>query len=1024
MKLKTIFLITSGFMTLVSCAKERSINPVADANENRFAKSTLTAPGTWLSKATIVNTSSIGGLGFVGLQSETVAGQFNFTKDKLKFVRAFSDESNDSTLPDALNSWDITHSEYRLAESSGVVSNSQEENNHLSWKNKRFFKVDFSKAAIPAFDMASSCWSEVSKELVDESQEITASRISYEVDATYEFNGACAISSVRRFATGQNTHTIRYRVSYIPHTKNENYKPFLYEGENDPVMKRYGYFNSVVESRNPESNRVENKFLMNKWSEGKHTIYFAQDFPEDFKWVYADPNFGVIARTNKIFKDSGINVEFEVKDAPANVKFGDLGYSFFKFVQEDSAASPLGYGPSDNDPLTGEIIGSNSIIWTSSLKFYIDLIKESVRAEDERLNPDSGSSLYAKMQERLNSISKDQVWTDTAETLKFDSKSNGFNSSAGEAFQFLLPDYTFGSFSLYSFGRESLERELRQVEQISEKVAKNSSFIAPESLSKINETLKNTYDFKKLNSEEAQYGFKIYRADTVHRAEEKLVGADKALVRGYSEDQIIDNTLYRVAIHEFGHNLNLRHNFYGSVDGKNFDKNVPAINRLGAEVKDENGEVVMTDTNSASVMDYQSLLGELKEIWNWGAYDRAAITFAYSSGSIDLGAKNNTQYLYCTDEHRSLNAMCNTWDSGTTPTEVVMSLIESYDNSYAYTNYRFGRAYWNTVGYESRALDTMLSLRKFLSFRNQTFGFDMKTLLSEKNINYSADVVQDAIHKDMNKANIIVASFYDAVIRQADAERPWANTYDSWSNALKRQGIASDKIYATLFLLGDIGIEYRPGTTASPYSYVGLIGAYTDANNRDVMEEILTANLTVQPAMEQGFITFGRSLYAETVNNYLYNDQGAWYANIKLECASKDSFQNIFGYSPDAFPKISADGNFFGINGDIIAVERGLDGLDTRRIRSEIFDSQVISNLIAPDASNNNWFQQNAQIGVVEYAGNYLYASSSANKYAFDILKSVHDSPEYSKPSNAQYAFEFYKALRSAKGLVFNGTCE
>ena len=43
------------------------------------------------------------------------------------------------------------------------------------------------------------------------------------------------------------------------------------------------------------------------------------------------------------------------------------------------------------------------------------------------------------------------------------------------------------------------------------------------------------------------------------------------LVKNVSDEQIINDILYRVAIHELGHNLNLRHNFYGSVDAKTPD---------------------------------------------------------------------------------------------------------------------------------------------------------------------------------------------------------------------------------------------------------------------------------------------------------------------------------------------------------------------------------------------------------------------------------------------------------------------
>ena len=50
---------------------------------------------------------------------------------------------------------------------------------------------------------------------------------------------------------------------------------------------------------------------------------------------------------------------------------------------------------------------------------------------------------------------------------------------------------------------------------------------------------------------------------------EAAAQAGEALIEGKTPQEIINTILYRVAIHEFGHNLGLRHNFYGSVDAGN-----------------------------------------------------------------------------------------------------------------------------------------------------------------------------------------------------------------------------------------------------------------------------------------------------------------------------------------------------------------------------------------------------------------------------------------------------------------------
>ncbi len=161
-----------------------------------------------------------------------------------------------------------------------------------------------------------------------------------------------------------------------------------------------------------------------------------------------------------------------------------------------------------------------------------------------------------------------------------------------------------------------------------------------------------------------------------------MASAQGALLSGKDLQEILNTILYRVAIHEFGHNLGLRHNFYGSVDAKNFRQHAEAHHQ-----------------STASVMDYQDLTDEMDEVWDWEAYDEAALTYAYSNGEIDLGKKNKTTFLYCTDEHRLMNAMCAAWDRGTTPSEVALSIIKRYEALYYVRNYRFDRPFWYTGGY-------------------------------------------------------------------------------------------------------------------------------------------------------------------------------------------------------------------------------------------------------------------------------------------------------------------------------------
>jgi len=727
---KILLYLPLGFA--LSCAKTRPTERVPDINENRFEKSALLAHDTWLAKETIVASDPLGGFGFVGLQSSIVAGKFEFSKDKLRFIRAASYDANEETLDSTIYSWDVDHSEYRLAESGGKVSNRQEENNYIEWFKKRYFKVDFSEADLTLMDTKGEggCFEMVSKSLVSETQKVATERMTFEVDYTYKLNSACFINYIQRSLSGQNTHKVRVRYSFIPLRQDIGYEPFRYESDTDPLFDKYGFFNTVVEAKSAE-NRLQNVFLMNRWHpEKEHTFYFAPGFPEEYKWIYNDPKLGVLARTNQLFERNGITMRFRIEDAPEGVAFGDLGHSFVKFVEEVQAGSPLGYGPSDENPFTGELIGANSIIWTSGLKVYVERLKRAEQSFFAREDFNT-SDLYSKMSKVLGETQSQEDWKSTSavlETLRDPTTGQTeFATDSARLFHFLLPKYTYAPYSLYSLPLVEGSAKQTVAKDIVTKLQRFQSMrplqVNPDIFSSMDplsfdrdqqaamsyyqdrfEVESNldslvTVTQEVMQIEEArmrqQTAMRIADPTTVHYLDEAELGIGEIdNVRGLSAGQIIDNILYKVAIHEFGHNLNLRHNFMGSVDEKNFNPPSELFDRKGQTLLGKDGKPLTSSNATASVMDYLDLYDEIRESLEWGRYDEAALVFAYSGGKVDLAKKNGSIFLYCTDEHRELNAMCNAYDTGSTPSEVALSLIENYDSSYEISNKRFDQDYW------------------------------------------------------------------------------------------------------------------------------------------------------------------------------------------------------------------------------------------------------------------------------------------------------------------------------------------
>jgi hypothetical protein len=67
---------------------------------------------------------------------------------------------------------------------------------------------------------------------------------------------------------------------------------------------------------------------------------------------------------------------------------GDLRYSFLHWVDRPQAAGPLGYGPSSQDPETGEIVSASAYIYGAALDVYAKFAVDSVRLANQQLSVD------------------------------------------------------------------------------------------------------------------------------------------------------------------------------------------------------------------------------------------------------------------------------------------------------------------------------------------------------------------------------------------------------------------------------------------------------------------------------------------------------------------------------------------------------------------------------------------------------------------------------------------------------------
>lgn len=999
---------------VVGCAKERPIEKKPDVEKERlykafFTGSTNIAPlngqvrqgTTWLAKTTVTKTSEAGGFAFVGWQSDMKAGYFDFTKDSLRFYSAVSPYQRGGAAEENLiNSWPITHSELRLRESDGKVTNVEEEDSYKRWDEKRYFTVNWASSTIKeaasfpyqiAIAQMFDCWMKADANLLPESLETTEDYVSFTIRTDYVQVGLCS-DEIRKHMRGIFSYTVDYNYSFR-RMENTNYKPYVYTGEEDPLMSKYGYFQTVVESMNPADGLWKNHIVVNRWDPNKtHTYYFADDYPEEYKWIFSHPKHGVIAKTNKLFERNGLKIRFNIEDANGK-KFGDLRYSFIKLIQEIDTNAPLGYGPSDANPFTGEIVAANTMLWTGYLKYYLKVLKDQIKHEDGRYEK---SSIFREMKKALEIESPEQ-WAATAKAVQPGTK-------AGDAFLALLPDFTFGypgwaRFTMRStFGKGSAG--LRAYpgalgKEVATSVAQSSLNVGQEifkfqDLKELEQlmsrdrgaaiaALKTTQEWARRTIHEDTH--RHVRDTTVEAIDSALSDGMKMLLDGKSPQQVIDTLLYRVAIHEFGHNLGLRHNFYGSVDAKNMRPPIPAFDEKGQPVmvKGPDGKLVQKQfvQRTSSVMEYLSLRDEMHLQFDWEPYDEAALAYAYSSDDpkqkVDLAKANKTRYLFCTDEHRVLNALCNVWDNGSTPTEIVRSLIETYEDRYRSSNLRYDRAYWNTLGYPARVFGTMFQMKKFLllwrtAFNDNNIQDKLNTKLGIDDTEAVREI-SEPIREEMVQAVKLVVAFYNSVIQQSSADRHWRDEYSPFSGEQTRIGIIWDKIFAMLFLMGDESFMYNPNQYMAYASFLSYIqdddGQYGDFGN--LMEKVLENTLTERVDMEPWFIGFGRTLYVLNAYNMTNMRNSQLIHKVRVACYSPESLKAKLGIDPNAF------------------VDPEKEDAEPEILDSTLLDmSQLKTDQIKDDYFSKRY--GTARLGIVRVDGKYYVTHETRNSVAFNIM--------------------------------------
>jgi hypothetical protein len=314
---------------------------------------------------------------------------------------------------------------------------------------------------------------------------------------------------------------------------------------------------------------------------------------------------------------------------------------------------------------------------------------------------------------------------------------------------------------------------------------------------------------------------------------------------------IIDTYWQQVLWHEFGHSLGLEHNFMASVDQANFTTQRDSSGKL---VTDGSGHTLY-DMYSSSVMEYNAAPARLAWTQGWGNYDKGAITWIYAnngpkpvnaseakkvptnsrSGQADATypyndpngfcaasdpdctASAERQYLRCDENHLKYTPLCREGDMGTTPSEIIANDIDMYEWEYQWRNFRNYLKVWNVSNYANEVSAPILDLKRFMpqwyfdwNPNNLTAFFKRVGVVAPPGSDGAGNVsAQDYYTQLVQKFQTelattasMMAAFDEAIIAQAQGERPVATVFDKFYGDETQQGIILDKYFAMQDFIG------------------------------------------------------------------------------------------------------------------------------------------------------------------------------------------------------------------------------
>jgi hypothetical protein len=528
----------------------------------------------------------------------------------------------------------------------------------------------------------------------------------------------CFLRGQETTECGAGEYAIRNSFKRIDPDK--DYQPKPYKG---PATDKFGYFTTerlVYDDkegiRQQQRKRYLNRFnLWENWTDEQGSLippsereldpivyHVNRQFPEDLKSVARE----TADQYNEIFTDAVEAAGKELEDGqrvfilcPNNPvqegdpeacgepgtspRIGDIRYSFMAYVPEYMDYGLLGYGPSNNDPLTGEIISGMSYVYhynnnlahdtqekvellngTRDQQEYLDGVdltnwREEVTEASAAEHGATGNDMSARRQHGLQEA--DNMVENMTERPSFEQWQGRRNELTERDFRKMRRDgfedwvspvldrihrqehqgvsRTPGTSGLARFENTYLEDHLVGKELLIGMGRKPTGSNLSSSQKDLASPVRSGFIDQALQRYKSRQKFarnhNMYLADMVDHG---LRGLAREMEDESSEEiyQKIRQTLYTsVMTHEVGHSLGLMHNFGASDDAINYFDDYWKIRddgtvgpRLEDPVTREELDQKIHNYAYSSTMDYKGKMTIGGQ--GTGKYDRAAILYGYA----------------------------------------------------------------------------------------------------------------------------------------------------------------------------------------------------------------------------------------------------------------------------------------------------------------------------------------------------------------------------------------------------------